>query len=450
MFQKILIANRGEIALRIIRTCKEMGIRTVAVHSTVDSDSLHVRFADESICIGPAASKESYLNIPRLMSAADVAQVDAIHPGYGFLAENVEFAEVCKQSGVVFIGPTPENMRTMGNKIEAREAARKAGLPLVPGSTLLNDEKAGRAFAKEVGYPVIVKAAAGGGGKGMKIVRADAAFSNAFSTAKAEAMASFGNGDLYVEKYIENPRHVEFQVVADNYGEVVVLGERDCSIQRRHQKLVEESPCPVLTERARSRMSATIITALKKLKYRNVGTIEFLMDPKGNLYFIEMNTRIQVEHPVTEMVTGLDLIRTQIEMAAGEKMKPEVKNAILTGHSIECRITAEDPETFRPSPGRITGYHAPGGRHVRVDSAVCDGYFVAPNYDSMLAKLIVYGKDRNEAIRRMQRALDEFIVEGIKTNIPLQKRILAHPKFISGDVDTSFLEKNLLGAIQAA
>jgi acetyl-CoA carboxylase biotin carboxylase subunit len=443
MFQKILIANRGEIALRIIRTCKEMGIRTVAVHSTADADSLHVRFADQAICIGPAPSKESYLNIPRLMSAADVTQADAIHPGYGFLAENVEFAEVCNKSGVVFIGPSPENMRTMGNKIAAREAAKKAGLPLVPGSEKLNDEKAGRGFAKEVGYPVIIKAAAGGGGKGMKIVRADAGFANSFLTARAEATASFGNGDLYVEKYIENPRHVEFQVVADHHGEVVVLGERDCSIQRRHQKLVEESPCPVMGEKMRARMSGIIIVALKKLKYRNVGTIEFLMDQKGSLYFIEMNTRIQVEHPVTEFVTGLDLVKAQIQIAAGEKLSPEVRHATLTGHSIECRITAEDPETFRPSPGRISGYHAPGGIGVRVDSAVCDGYLVTPNYDSMLAKLIVYGKDRPEAIRRMQRALDEFVVEGIKTSIPLQRRILAHNKFIKGEVDTGFLEKNL-------
>ncbi len=443
MFKKILIANRGEIALRIIRTAKDMGIRTVAVHSTADADSLHVRFADQSICIGPPPAKESYLNIPRIMSAADVTQADAIHPGYGFLAENMEFADVCNRSGIVFIGPTPENMQTMGNKIAAREAARRAGLPLVPGTPLLQDEKDGRAFAKEVGYPVIIKAAAGGGGKGMKIVRADAGFANAFQTAKAESAAAFGNGDLYVEKFIENPRHVEFQVVADNFGAVVVLGERDCSIQRRHQKLVEESPCPVMTEKNRARMSGIIVNALKKLRYRNVGTIEFLMDPKGNLYFIEMNTRIQVEHPVTECVTGLDLIRTQIEIAAGLKLPPEVKAAKLTGHAIECRINAEDPVTFRPSPGRIGGYHAPGGIGVRVDSAVCDGYFVTPNYDSMLAKLIVYGRDRMEAIHRLQRALDEFVVEGIATNIPLQKRIVAHNKFIKGEVDTGFLEKNL-------
>jgi acetyl-CoA carboxylase biotin carboxylase subunit len=335
-------------------------------------------------------------------------------------------------------------MRTMGNKIEAREAAKKAGLPLVPGSPHLQDEKMGRTFAKEVGYPVIIKAAAGGGGKGMKIVRAEAGFAQAFSTAKAEATAAFGNGDLYIEKYIENPRHVEFQVVADHYGEVVVLGERDCSIQRRHQKLVEESPCPVMTEKMRAKMSGIIVAALKKLKYRNVGTIEFLMDPKGNLYFIEMNTRIQVEHPVTEYVFGVDLIRAQIEIAAGEKMKPEVKNATMKGHAIECRVTAEDPETFRPSPGRIVGYHSPGGIGVRVDSAVCDGYFVAPNYDSMLAKLIVWGKDRPEALRRMQRALDEFIVEGIKTNIPLQRRIIAHNKFQKGEVDTGFIEKFMM------
>ena len=444
MFQKVLIANRGEIALRIIRTCKEMGIRTVAVHSTADADSLHVKFADQSVCIGPPASKESYLNIPRLMSAADVTQADAIHPGYGFLAENVEFAEVCQKSGITFIGPTPENMRTMGNKIEAREAARKAGLPLVPGSPHISDEKAGRSFAKDVGYPVIIKAAAGGGGKGMKIVRADAGFAQAFQTAKAEATAAFGNGDLYIEKYIENPRHVEFQVVADHHGDVVVLGERDCSIQRRHQKLVEESPCPVMTDKARQKMSATIVGALKKLRYRNVGTIEFLMDPKGNLYFIEMNTRIQVEHPVTEYVFGIDLIRTQIEIAAGEKLASDVRNAEMRGHSIECRVTAEDPDTFRPSPGRIVGYHEPGGIGVRVDSAVCDGYFVAPNYDSMLAKLIVWGRDRHEAIRRMQRALDEFVVEGIKTNIPLQRRILVHEKFRKGEVDTGFIEKFMM------
>jgi acetyl-CoA carboxylase biotin carboxylase subunit len=305
----------------------------------------------------------------------------------------------------------------------------------------MNDEKQGRGFAKEVGYPVIIKAAAGGGGKGMKIVRAEAGFAQAFSTAKAEATASFGNGDLYIEKYIENPRHVEFQVVADHHGDVVVLGERDCSIQRRHQKLVEESPCPVLSDKMRTKMSGIIIAALKKLKYRNVGTIEFLMDPKGNLYFIEMNTRIQVEHPVTEYVFGVDLIRAQIEIAAGMKLAPDVKNATMKGHSIECRVTAEDPVTFRPSPGRIVGYHTPGGIGVRVDSAVCDGYFVAPNYDSMLAKLIVWGKDRPEAIRRMQRALDEFIIEGIKTNIPLQRRILAHSKFQKGDVDTGFIEK---------
>ena len=441
MFQKILIANRGEIALRVIRTCKEMGIRTVAVHSTADTDSLHVRFADQAVCIGPPQSKESYLNIPRLMSAADVTQADAIHPGYGFLAENVEFAEVCSKSGITFIGPSPDNMRTMGNKIAAREAAKKAGLPLVPGSEKLQDEKAGRAFAKEAGYPVIIKAAAGGGGKGMKIVRADAGFANAFLTAKAESTAAFGNGDLYVEKYIENPRHVEFQVVADNYGDVMVLGERDCSVQRRHQKLVEESPCPVMTEKMRAKMSATIVTALKKLKYRNVGTIEFLMDPKGNLYFIEMNTRIQVEHPVTELVTGLDLIQTQIRLAAGERMPSDVKKVALEGHAIECRITAEDPVTMRPSPGRITGYHQPGGYGVRVDSAVCDGYFVSPNYDSMLAKLICYGRDRAEALRRMQRALDEFVVEGISTNIPLQKRIISHVKFQKGEFDTGFLEK---------
>ena len=444
MFQKILIANRGEIALRIIRTCKEMGIRTVAVHSTADADSLHVKFADQSVCIGPPSSKESYLNIPRLMSAADITQADAVHPGYGFLAENVEFAEVCQKSGITFIGPTPENMRTMGNKIEAREAAKKAGLPLVPGSPHIQDEKEGRKFCKEVGYPVIIKAAAGGGGKGMKIVRAEAGFAQSFSTAKAEAQAAFGNGDLYVEKYIESPRHVEFQVVADHHGEVVVLGERDCSIQRRHQKLVEESPCTMMTDKMRAKMSAIIITALKKLKYRNVGTIEFLMDPKGNLYFIEMNTRIQVEHPVTESVFGLDLIRTMIEIAAGEKLKPDVKNAEMKGHSIECRVVAEDPLTFRPSPGRIVGYHEPGGIGVRVDSAVCDGYFVTPNYDSMLAKLIVWGKDRGEAIRRMQRALDEFIVEGIKTNIPLQRRILAHGKFQKGEVDTGFIEKFMM------
>ena len=440
-FQKILIANRGEIALRVVRACREMGIRSVAVFSTADADSLHVRFADEAVCIGPPPSAESYLNVSRILSAADITQADAIHPGYGFLSENYEFAEACKEMGIVFIGPSAEIMRLMGDKVRARQAAEKAGLPTVPGSGVIEDESEGIKAAKKIGYPVLIKASAGGGGRGMKIVRSDARFPSAYHAAKAEARAAFGNDEVYIEKLIGNPRHIEFQVVADLYGNVCVLGERDCSMQRRHQKILEESPSPKVTPELRARMELTVIKALKKLKYDNVGTIEFLMDTDGELYFIEMNTRIQVEHPVTEMVTGVDLIRAQIELAAGDRISAEIQSAKVVGHAIECRIVAEDPETFRPSPGTITGYHAPGGYGVRVDSAVCDDSVVSPDYDSMLAKLIVHGADRAEALARTARALDEFIIEGIQTNIPLLKRIVADSRFIRGNYNTGFLER---------
>jgi acetyl-CoA carboxylase biotin carboxylase subunit len=445
MFHKILIANRGEIALRIIRACKELGIKTVAVHSNVDSESLHVKLADESICIGPAPSIASYLNIQAIISAAEVTDADAIHPGYGFLAENAEFAEICANCGITFIGPSPENMRLMGDKIQARQTVTKVGVPILPGTkdAVENIEQA-KLVAADIGYPVIIKATAGGGGRGMKIVHSPASLPNAFAAARSEAKAGFGNPEVYIEKFCENPRHVEVQILADKHGNVIHLGERDCSIQRRHQKLLEEAPCPVLSPELRKEMGACAVAAAKSVGYSSVGTMEFLLDADHNYYFMEMNTRVQVEHPVTEMVTGVDIIREQIRAAAGLKLRYKQSDIVISGHSIECRINAEHPFKFTPSPGKIDGYHPPGGLGVRVDSAVYDQYTVLPHYDSMVAKLIVHADTRQEAIQRMARALDEYIIGGIRTSIMLHQRIMGNKEFREGNFDTSFLEKLIL------
>jgi acetyl-CoA carboxylase, biotin carboxylase subunit len=442
MFHKILIANRGEIALRVIRACKELGIKTVAVHSDVDSESLHVKLADESICIGPAPSAKSYLNIKAIISAAEVTDAEAIHPGYGFLAENAEFAEICQDCGLTFIGPTPENMRLMGDKISARQTVTKAGVPILPGTTegVATVEEA-KKIAHDIGYPIIIKATAGGGGRGMKVVHSPASLGNAFAAARSEAQAGFGNPEVYIEKFCKNPRHVEVQILADQHGHVIHLGERDCSIQRRHQKLLEEAPCPVLTPELRQRMGDCAVAAAKAVNYSSVGTMEFLLDAEGNFYFMEMNTRVQVEHPVTEMVTGIDIIKEQIRSAAGLPLRYKQSDIKITGHSIECRINAEHPFKFTPSPGKIEGYHPPGGLGVRVDSAVYDQYFVQPHYDSLVAKLIVHADTREEAILRMQRALDEYIIGGIRTSIQLHQRIMKNKDFLQGNVDTGFMER---------
>jgi acetyl-CoA carboxylase biotin carboxylase subunit len=444
VFKKVLIANRGEIALRVIRACRELGIATVAVHSTADANALHVRFADESVCIGPPPSKESYLNIPQLLSAAEITRADAIHPGYGFLSENAEFAEVCENCKIRFIGPRPEMLRLMGNKVRAKQAAREAGLPLLPGSTgVVKEPKEAEAIAREIGFPVIIKAAAGGGGTGMKIVRDPNALQQAFSTAAAEAVASFNNGDLYIERYVEKPRHIEIQIAADEHGNIIHLGERECSVQRRHQKLIEESPSPALTPELREKMGRVSVEAMKNLRYNNVGTIEYLLDDRGQFYFMEMNTRIQVEHPVTELVTGIDLVREQIRMAYGHPLRFKQEDIKMRGAAIECRVNAEDPVTFAPWPGKITGYSVPGGYGVRVDSAAYENYTVLPHYDSLLAKLIVHAEDRETAIRRMQRALGEYVVEGIRTNIPFHRAALADEAFQEGNYDTRFVERLL-------
>lgn len=445
MFHKILIANRGEIALRIIRACKELGIKTVAVHSNVDSESLHVKLADESICIGPAPSIDSYLNIQAIISAAEVTDADAIHPGYGFLAENAEFAEICANCGITFIGPSPENMRLMGDKIQARQTVTKVGVPILPGTkeAVENIEQA-KVVAADIGYPIIIKATAGGGGRGMKIVHSPASLPNAFAAARSEAKAGFGNPEVYIEKFCENPRHVEVQILADKHGNVIHLGERDCSIQRRHQKLLEEAPCPVLSPELRKRMGDCAVAAAKSVGYSSVGTMEFLLDADHNFYFMEMNTRVQVEHPVTEMVTGVDIIREQIRSAAGLKLRYKQSDIVISGHAIECRINAEHPFKFTPSPGKIDGYHPPGGLGVRVDSAVYDQYTVLPHYDSMVAKLIVHADTRQEAVQRMARALDEYIIGGIRTSIMLHQRIMGNKEFREGTFDTSFLEKMVL------
>lgn len=445
MFHKILIANRGEIAIRVIRACKELGIKTVAVYSTADAESLHVKLADESVCIGPAPSIQSYLNINAIISAAELTDAEAIHPGYGFLSENAKFAEVCEQCGITFIGPSAESMRVMGDKISARQAVIGHGVPILPG-TKDNVKTVDEAvkIAKQIGFPVIIKATAGGGGRGMKIVHSQATLANAYATAKAEAQAGFGNPDVYIEKYCEQPRHVEIQVLADKHGNCIHLGERDCSIQRRHQKIIEEAPCPVLKPETRAAMGEAAVKAAKAVNYSSVGTVEFLLDKNGDFYFMEMNTRIQVEHPVTEMITGVDLIREQIRSAAGLPLRYKQEDIKITGHAIECRINAEDPFKFTPCPGKITAYHQPGGLGVRVDSFVYDQYSVVPHYDSMIGKLIVHAETREDAIRRMARALDEYIIEGIKTTVFFHKRIMTNKDFIEGDVDTSFLERIVL------
>jgi len=443
LFKKILIANRGEIALRIIRTCKELGIKTVAVYSEADRYSLHVRFADEAVCIGPGPSKESYLNIPRIIAAAEITNAEAIHPGYGFLSENAMFAEICESSGIKFIGPTPDAIEAMGDKALAKETMRKAGVPVIPGSDgVVETLEEAREIANEIGFPVMLKAAAGGGGKGMRMVMSDAELENAWQTARAEAEAAFGNPALYIEKFIEKPRHVEIQILADEHGNVIHLGERDCSIQRRHQKLIEESPSPIVTPELREAMGQAAVKGAKSVKYRSAGTIEFLVDKNGNFYFMEMNTRIQVEHPVTEMVYGIDIVREQIRIAAGEKLGIKQKQLKPNGHAIECRINAEDPfKGFRPSPGKITALHFPGGYGVRVDSHIYQDYVVPPYYDSLIAKLIVHARTRDEAIARMLRALEEFVIEGIHTTIPFHIKLLNSPEFRSGvDYDTKFVD----------
>ena len=447
MFRKILIANRGEIALRILSACRELGVKTVAVYSEADRNSLHVRFADEAICIGPPRSSESYLNIPQVISAAEIANVDAIHPGYGFLSENANFAEVCEASHITFIGPSPEAIRLMGEKDKAREAMKEAGLPIIPGSPgVVADEESAKKIALEIGYPVMIKAAEGGGGRGMRIVRHSRELISLYQTARSEAEQAFGSPNVYMEKLIEHPRHIEFQVLGDKHGNVIHLGERECSLQRRHQKVLEESPSLAVDPATRKRIGKQVVDALKNLGYSSAGTVEFLREESGQLYFIEMNARIQVEHPVTEMVTGVDLVKSQIRVAAGEKLSDILAPIEFRGHAIECRINAEDPETFTPSAGRITAFRVPGGPGIRVDTACYADGVIPPYYDSLIAKIIAHGDNRAEAIARMHGALDGFVVEGIKTTIPLHKRILADPDFIAGKFDTHFLDRPVAAA----
>lgn len=446
MFKKVLVANRGEIALRVIRACKELGIKTVAVHSEADANSLHVRAADEHLCIGPADAALSYRNIPNVLSAAEITGVDAIHPGYGFLSENAHFAEVCESIGIKFIGPTSEHIALMGDKAKAREIVAKKGLPVTPGSPgELKSEQEALDAATKIGYPVIIKATAGGGGRGMRVVNKADDLARAFQAAQAEAKSTFGHDGVYLERYFLEPRHIEVQVIADHRGHVVHLGERDCSVQRRHQKLLEETPSPAVDEKLRKEIGRVAVEAVKAVHYRNVGTVEFLLDKDHNFFFMEVNTRIQVEHPITEMVTGIDLIKEQIRLANGLALSFKQQDIRLNGHSLECRINAEDPEKFTPSPGLVTKYNPPGGFGVRVDSAMESNVVVAPHYDSMIAKVITHGRDRQEAIVRMRRALDEFVIEGIKTTIPLHRRILNDPDFQKGHVSTTFLERFLAG-----
>ncbi len=440
--KKILIANRGEIAVRIIRACRELGIKSVAIYSQADAHSLHAKLADESICIGPAESKKSYLHIPAIIAAAEVSGADAIHPGYGFLSENAHFAEVCEKCNIKFIGPTPEQMRKLGEKVAAREVARKAGLPFLPGSkSAIESIDVAKKTAKEIGFPVILKASGGGGGRGMKIVHKDSDLEKAYFTCRQEAAAAFGNSEVYLEKYLENPRHVEIQIMADKHGNIVHLGERDCSIQRRHQKVIEEAPCNLLNEKERNKIGSYAVSLAKEVGYHGAGTVEFLMDDDKNVYFMEMNTRIQVEHPVTEQITGIDLVRTQILVAMGEKLPFTQKDIQIKGHAIECRINAEDPKSFAPWPGKITAYSSPGGLGVRVDGFVYHGYTVVPYYDSMLTKLIVTADTRELAIKKMECALKEFIIDGIRTNIPFHLEVLKHPDFMQGKHSTRFLER---------
>ncbi|TAN44043.1 MAG: acetyl-CoA carboxylase biotin carboxylase subunit [Nitrospirae bacterium] len=448
LFKKILIANRGEIAIRIIRACKELDIKTVAIFSDIERDAMHVRLADESICIGPAVLSASYLNIPAILSAAEVTDSEAIHPGYGFLSENPHFAEACATSGITFIGPSTETIKSGGDKSKARQIMKRRGVPVVPGSDgPVVTEEAATKIAKKIGFPVIFKASSGGGGRGMRIVQDEGGAANAFHMAQREALAAFGNSELYVEKYLNPIRHIEVQIISDGKGNVVHLGERDCSVQRRHQKLIEEAPSPIATEKFRKRIGELAVKAAKALKYKNVGTIEFIVDQDQNVYFMEVNTRVQVEHPVTEEISGVDIIKEQIKIAAGLPLSFKQNQIKLSGHSIECRINAEDPEKFIPCPGKITFFHQPGGPGIRVDTAAYNGWVVPSQYDSMIAKLIVHAKSREEAIVRMKRALDEFFIEGIKTTISFHKKVLNHPDFIKGSVNTSFIERLASGDV---
>jgi acetyl-CoA carboxylase biotin carboxylase subunit len=451
MFKKILIANRGEIAVRVLRAAREMGIRTVAIHSDVDAQALHVRFADEAVCVGPAAAPKSYLNVPSIISAAEITGADAIHPGYGFLSENAHFADLCGKCGLSFIGPSPAAMRTWGDKVSARAEATRHGLPLLPGTGVLRDGKHATSEAKKIGFPVILKASGGGGGRGMRIVRDPEELPRQFEAASSEAMAGFQNPDVYLERFVEAPRHIEFQVLADKHGGVWTLGERECSLQRRHQKVIEEAPSPAMTPRKRQEMGELIRKAIAATGYTTLGTLEFLMDERGELYFMEMNTRVQVEHPVTEMVTGVDLVKEQIRAAAGERVElPDTRPWSFRGHAIECRINAEDPVSFAPWPGLITEYYPPGGTGVRVDSGVYGGWRVPQHYDSLIAKVIAHGATREEALRRMDRALDEFIVGGIRTNIPLHKRLLKEPSVVGGTMTTRTIERMIAGGLASA
>jgi len=446
MFEKILIANRGEVALRVHRACREMGIKTVAVHSTADSDAMHVRLADESVCIGPPLSRDSYLNIPSILSAATITGADAIHPGVGFLAENAEFAAMVEEHDMVFIGPAPEHIRLMGDKVAAKQAAIDLGIPTVPGSDgAVESEEDAKRVAEEIGYPVLIKAAAGGGGRGMKVARSAAELGEAYRLARGEAKNAFGNDMVYMEKFLGEPRHIEVQLLADGKGQVIHLGERDCSLQRRHQKLLEEAPSPALNSGQREEIGQTVTKAMQDLGYRSAGTIEFLFE-NGRFYFIEMNTRLQVEHPISEAITGIDIVREQIRIASGAALDIAQKDVTYSGHAIECRVNAEDPDTFAPSPGRISDYHVPGGLGVRVDSALYAGYAVPPHYDSLIAKLIVHGQTRNECLMRLRRALEEFVIEGVKTTIPLHQRLIVDSDFINGEYDIHWLEKFVAAA----
>ena len=444
MFKKIVIANRGDVAIRVQRACREMGIKTVAVHSTADSSAMNVRLADESVCIGPPTSRDSYLNIPAILSAASISGADAIHPGVGFLSENPAFAQIVSDHGLTFIGPKPEHIKVMGDKIEAKKMALELGIPCVPGSDgAIRTTDEALLVAKDIGFPIIVKAAAGGGGKGMQIAFSETELSNAIKLAQSEAEASFGSGEVYIERYLANPRHIEIQIIGDKFGNVVHLGERDCSLQRRHQKILEETPSPALTKKVRNDIGALAASAMKKFGYESLGTIEFLYE-NGEFYFIEMNTRLQVEHPITEMVTGIDLVQKQIQISAGEPLGISQDEVSLKGHSIECRINAEDPENFIPSPGKIADYHPPGGFGIRIDSGIYAGYEIPPHYDSLIAKLIVHGQDREQCLSRLQRALDEFVIGNIKTTIALHQKLLSTKNFIDGEYDIHWLEKHLL------